>query len=163
MKLGQKKNIMSQALKEKLIEVMPQGDDEDAYLYEKEIELMKILSQNKNLKNEFLDKYNLGRLEKVDYYALMNQMTKSNAKYNVYSIDKVKGLEADECMFIVNKSMLDYLLMKKTDRNKELNYLYVALTRTSKNLILAINIEEGKNEIIEAIEKLGIKKYSYGK
>ena len=159
MKLGQKKNIMPQALKEKLIEVMPQGDDEDAYLYEKEIELMKILSQN----NEFLDKYNLGRLEKVDYCALMNQMTKSNAKYNVYSIDKVKGLEADECMFIVNKSMLDYLLMKKTDRNKELNYLYVALTRTSKNLILAINIEEGKNEIIEAIEKLGIKKYSYGK
>ena len=163
MKLGQKKNIMPQALKEKLIEVMPQGDDEDAYLYEKEIELMKILSQNKNLKNEFLDKYNLGRLEKEDYYALMNQMTNSKAKYNVYSIDKVKGLEADECMFIVNKSMLDYLLMKETDRNKELNYLYVALTRTSKNLILAINIEEGKNEIIEAIEKLGIKKYSYGK
>ena len=162
MKLGQKKNIMPQALKEKLIEVMPQGDDEDAYLYEKEIELMKILSQNKNLKKEFLDKYNLGRLEREDYYALMNQMTNSKAKYNVHSIDKVKGLEADECMFIVNKAMLDYLLMKKTDRNKELNYLYVALTRTSKNLILAINIEEGKNETIDAIEKLGIKKYSYG-
>lgn len=153
---------MPQALKEKLIEVMPQGDDEDAYLYEKEIELMKILSQNKNLKKEFLDKYNLGRLEREDYYALMNQMTNSKSKYNVHSIDKVKGLEADECMFIVNQSMLDYLLMKKTDRNKELNYLYVALTRTSKNLILAINIEEGKNETIDAIEKLGIKKYSYG-
>ncbi len=65
-------------------------------------------------------------------------------------------------MFIVNKSMSDYLLMKKTDRNKELNYLYVALTRTSRNLILAINIEEGKNEIIDAIEKLGIKKYKGG-
>lgn len=122
---------MPQALKEKLLEVMPYGDDEDAYLYEKEIELKQILSQNKNLKKEFLDKYNLGRLE------------------------------AEECMFIVNKSMSDYLLMKKTDRNKELNYLYVALTRTSRNLILAINIEEGKNEIIGAIEKLGINKYNY--
>lgn len=161
MKLGQKKNIMPQALKEKLLEVMPQGDDEDAYLYEKEIELMKILSQNKNLKKEFLDKYNLGRLETEDYFALINQMSSSSIKYSVHSIDKVKGLEAEVCMFIVNKSMSDYLLMEKTDRNKELNYLYVALTRTSKNLILAINIEEGKNEIIEAIEKLGIKKYSY--
>lgn len=161
MKLGQKKNIMPQALKEKLLEIMPYGDDEDAYLYEKEIELMKILSQNKNLKKEFLDKYNLGRLEKEDYFALINQMSNSNIKYSVHSIDKVKGLEAEECMFIVNKSMSDYLLMKKTDRNKELNYLYVALTRTSRDLILAINIEEGKNEIIDAIEKLGINKYNY--
>lgn len=152
---------MPQALKEKLLEVMPYGDDEDAYLYEKEIELKQILSQNKNLKKEFLDKYNLGRLEAEDYFALINQMSSSSIKYNVHSIDKVKGLEAEECMFIVNKSMSDYLLMKKTDRNKELNYLYVALTRTSRNLILAINIEEGKNEIIGAIEKLGINKYNY--
>lgn len=161
MKLGQSKNVIPQSLKEKLLEVMPQGDDEDAYLYEKEIELMKILSQNKNLKKEFLDKYNLGRLEKEDYFALINQMSNSNIKYSVHSIDKVKGLEAEECMFIVNKSMSDYLLMKETDRNKELNYLYVALTRTSRDLILAINIEEGKNEIIGAIEKLGINKYNY--
>ena len=151
---------MPQALKEKLLEVMPYGDDEDAYLYEKEIELKQILSQNKNLKKEFLDKYNLGRLEAEDYFALINQMSSSSIKYNVHSIDKVKGLEAEECMFIVNKSMSDYLLMKKTDRNKELNYLYVALTRTSRNLILAINIEEGKNEIIGAIQKLGINKYN---
>ncbi len=161
MKPGQKKNIMPQALKEKLLEIMPYGDDEDAYLYEKEIELKQILSQNKNLKKEFLDKYNLGRLEAEDYFALINQMSSSSIKYNVHSIDKVKGLEAEECMFIVNKSMSDYLLMKKTGRNKELNYLYVALTRTSRNLILAINIEEGKNEIIDAIEKMGIKKYNY--
>lgn len=152
---------MPQALKEKLLEIMPYGDDEDAYLYEKEIELKQILSQNKNLKKEFLDKYNLGRLEAEDYFALINQMSSSSIKYNVHSIDKVKGLEAEECMFIVNKSMSDYLLMKKTGRNKELNYLYVALTRTSRNLILAINIEEGKNEIIDAIEKMGIKKYNY--
>lgn len=152
---------MPQALREKLLEVMPYGDDEDAYLYEKEIELKQILSQNKNLKKEFLDKYNLGRLEAENYFALINQMSSSSIKYNVHSIDKVKGLEAEECMFIVNKSMSDYLLMKKTGRNKELNYLYVALTRTSRNLILAINIEEGKNEIIDAIEKIGIKKYNY--
>lgn len=161
MKPGQKKNVMPQSLKEKILEIMPQGYDEDAYLCEKEIELREILAQNKNFKNEFLNKYNLGKLEPRDYYELINQMSNSSNKYSVHSIDKVKGLEAENCMFIMNKSMLDYLLKKKTDRNKELNYLYVALTRTSKNLILAINIEGDKNEIMEAIKKLGIKKYNY--
>lgn len=58
--------------------------------------------------------------------------------------------------------MYDSLFRAKIARNKELNYLYVALTRTSKNLILAINIEEGKNEIIAAMKKLGIQKYKGG-
>lgn len=160
MKPGQNKNVIPQSLKEKLLEVMPQGDDEDAYLYEKEIELEEILAQNGNLKYGFLDKYNLGNIPYQDYCELRSQIQMNNHKYSVYSIDKVKGLEAKDCMFIINKSMSDYLLMKRTARNKELNYLYVALTRTSKNLILAINIEEGKNEIIDAIEKLGIQKYS---
>lgn len=162
MKLGQSKNVIPQSLKEKLLEVMPQGDDEDAYLYEKEIELEEILSQNRNVKYEFLDKYNLDNIPYQDYCELRNQIQMNNPKYSVYSIDKVKGLEAKDCMFIIDKSMSDYLLMKKTENNKELNYLYVALTRTSKNLILAINIEEGKNEIIYAIEKLGIQKYKGG-
>ena len=162
MKHGQNKNVIPQSLKEKLLEVMPEGDGEDAYLYEKEIELEEIISQNRNIKYEFLDKYNLGNIPYQDYCELRNQIQMNNLKYSVYSIDKIKGLEAKDCMFIINKSMSDYLLMKETEKNKELNYLYVALTRTSKNLILAINIEEEKNEIIGAIEKLGIQKYKGG-
>ena len=98
-------------------------------------------------------------MEREDYFALINQMSSKGAKYNVYSIDKVKGLEAEDCIFIIDKSMSDYLLLEKTERNKELNYLYVALTRTKKNLILAINMKENREEIINKIEKLGIKKY----
>lgn len=106
---------------------------------------------------------NSNRLKKFkeDVKLQKAEISQAIQEYSVYSIDKVKGLEAKDSMFIINKLMSDYLLMKKTESNKELNYLYVALTRTSKNLILAINIEEGKNEIIDAIEKLGIQKYNY--
>ena len=62
-------------------------------------------------------------------------------------------------MFIVNDSMLKYLLKKNTERNKELNYLYVALTRTKCNLILGIYTKEDKLVIDSQLQKLGIYKY----
>lgn len=82
----------------------------------------------------FLDKYEI-RLPRDEFYNLLNQ-NDTITKYKVESIDKVKGLENKNCMFIVNDSMLKYLLKKNTERNKELNYLYVALTRTKCNLIM---------------------------
>ena len=62
-------------------------------------------------------------------------------------------------MFIINDSMLKYLLKINTERNKELNYLYVALTRTKRNLILGIYTKEDKQIISEKLQKLGIDKY----
>ena len=43
-------------------------------------------------------------------------------------------------MFIMNDLILKYLLKINTEKNKELNYLYVALIRTKRNFILASNI-----------------------
>lgn len=150
------KSIIPQILKEKLLEQIKIGDDEDAFLYEKEKELEKILTKNKNIKKEFLDKYKIGKLPLEDFTQLINQTKKERIKYVVNSIDKAKGLENENCMFILNKSMLDYLLMTKKEENKELNYLYVALTRTKKNLILAINANEN---VDKELEKLGIKRW----
>ncbi len=62
-------------------------------------------------------------------------------------------------MFIVNDSMLKYLLKRNTERNKELNYLYVALTRTKCNIILGIYTKDDKQVIDRQLQELGICKY----
>ena len=151
------RNIMTSELKRILLEKREEKDDEDAFLYEKEKELEDILNSNKHLKSSFLDKYGI-RLPKDEFYNLLNQ-NDTITKYKVESIDKVKGLENKNCMFIVNDSMLKYLLKKNTERNKELNYLYVALTRTKCNLILGIYTKEDKKVIDRQLQELGIYKY----
>ena len=153
----QEKNIMTITLKNILLEKKPEQDDEDAFLYEKEKEIEEILDNRKSLKLNFLDKYDI-RLPADEFYNLINQID-NNKKYQVKSIDKVKGLENENCMFIINDSMLKYLLKINTERNKELNYLYVALTRTKRNLILGIYTKEDKQIISEKLQKLGIDKY----
>lgn len=153
----QEKNIMTITLKNVLLEKKPEQDDEDAFLYEKEKEIEEILDNGKNLKLNFLDKYDI-RLPANEFYNLINQID-NNKKYKVKSIDKVKGLENENCMFIINDSMLRYLLKINTEKNKELNYLYVALTRTKRNLILGIYTKEDKQIISEKLQKLGIDKY----
>lgn len=153
----QEKNIMTITLKNILLEKKPEQNDEDAFLYEKEKEIEEILDNRKSLKLNFLDKYDI-RLPADEFYNLINQID-NNKKYQVKSIDKVKGLENENCMFIINDSMLKYLLKINTERNKELNYLYVALTRTKRNLILGIYTKEDKQIISEKLQKLGIDKY----
>lgn len=148
---------MTITLKNILLEKKPEQDDEDAFLYEKEKEIEEILDNRKSLKLNFLDKYDI-RLPADEFYNLINQID-NNKKYQVKSIDKVKGLENENCMFIINDSMLKYLLKINTERNKELNYLYVALTRTKRNLILGIYTKEDKQIISEKLQKLGIDKY----
>lgn len=153
------KNILTSTLEKLLLENNSKKDDEDAFLYEKEKELEKILIENKNLKTNFLDKYGI-RLPIDEFYSLTNQRT-NNSKYNIASIDKVKGLENENCLFIVNDSMLKYLLQIENERNKELNYLYVALTRTKRNLILGIYTNGDKEEISRKLQEKGIQQYNY--
>jgi len=88
----------------------------------------------------FQNKYEV-ILEKGEWMEMKEILTynKSERKYHVSSIDRVKGLEANTCIFILDNSMFQYLTMKKTDRNKELNKLYVALTRSMNHLIFALD------------------------
>lgn len=59
----------------------------------------------------------------------------------VNSIDAIKGLEGERCLFIVTTDIAEYLFSKKRAENKMLNYLYVALTRSKKELVLFISLE----------------------
>ena len=59
----------------------------------------------------------------------------------VQSIDKVKGLEGERCLFILTTDLAPYLIAEKVDHNKMLNYLYVALTRARQELVLLITQE----------------------
>ncbi|MGF9975494.1 UvrD-helicase domain-containing protein [Viridibacillus arvi] len=59
----------------------------------------------------------------------------------VDSIDKVKGLEGETCLFILSTELAEYLFQIKKDQNKMANYLYVALTRAKKELYILITKE----------------------
>jgi len=90
----------------------------------------------------------------------------SNSNYVVSSIDAVKGLESDTCLFILNESMYKYLIKdipKTSHNNKNWNKLYVALTRSSESLILLVDKELFPNVNLSIVEnsfaKLNIKKY----
>ena len=113
-------------------------------------------------------------LENNEYAKLINDLKIENKekKLKVKSIDKIKGLENELCMFIMDNTMLEYLFGKKQESNKEMMRLYVALTRSKSDLILVIDksgikkftdkqIEEGFAELnipyvtMEYIEKVG--------
>ena len=105
----------------------------------------------------FQEKYGI-ILEKNEW-AEMNEMLTTdycNPQYNVSSIDRVKGLEAETCVFIIDNSMMEYLTGINKNRNKESNKLYVALTRSMNNLVFAVDRERiscmTKSEIQEWFE-----------
>ena len=80
-------------------------------------------------------------MEKNEYAKLINDLTfeDTSKKIQVKSIDKVKGLENELCMFIIDNALLEYLFKNKLDVNKEMMRLYVALTRSKSDLILVVD------------------------
>ncbi|MET4559755.1 superfamily I DNA/RNA helicase [Lysinibacillus parviboronicapiens] len=71
----------------------------------------------------------------------LNRMEATENGFLVHSIEKVKGLEGERCLFILTTDLADYLFKIKTDYNKMMNYLYVALTRSKHELIIFITKE----------------------
>jgi len=53
---------------------------------------------------------------------------------HVSSIEAVKGLESERCLFILTSDLAPYLFGQKTQDNKMKHLLYVALTRSLDNL-----------------------------
>ena len=78
----------------------------------------------------------------------------------VKSIDRVKGLEGDNCLFILTTDLAPYLFKEKQDANKMNNYLYVALTRSKNTLIILATkeLEEkyGRQELIQRFKSLNL-------
>lgn len=115
-------------------------------------EYLSIYDSNKAIK-EFRRQYGF-IVEKDSYAQLMefqNEQCNSKDSLFIYSIDKVKGLEADKCIYVLDDSALDYIFGKKTEKNKEYNKIYVALTRSKRDLILLVDLSIIKRYSAESI------------
>lgn len=91
------------------------------------------------------------RMQLLDY--LNNNISCNSNLYKIYSINKVKGLEADYCFYIIDNNFLKYLI-DTPKRNMESNKIYVALTRAKKGLYLVIPREFKR---LDELESLGFK------
>ncbi|HHT7126578.1 TPA: UvrD-helicase domain-containing protein, partial [Bacillus cereus] len=71
----------------------------------------------------------------------LNREIPTNEGILVNSIDSIKGLEGNECLFILSTDLAPYLFGENGNQNKMLNYLYVALTRAKQKLVFMITTE----------------------
>lgn len=110
---------------------------------------------------DFLANHNISYSKKI--YAQLLQCIQGDVAqlYNISSIDAVKGLEADTCIFIISQNTYNYLIQKDLSKskrfNKEWKKIYVALTRSKDKLILVIDhaILDNPEQIITNISRLG--------
>lgn len=93
----------------------------------------------------FLKEYAI-TVDTRDYAKMIELSEMLNHKptsYSVRSIDAVKGLEANTCIFILSKTSLDYFLQVNLAAekrfNKEWKRVYVALTRSQDTLHLVLD------------------------
>jgi thymidine kinase len=85
----------------------------------------------------------------------------------VNSIDSIKGLEGNRCLFILTTDLTPYLFAEEIEQNKMLNYLYVALTRSKSVLTILVTNEVenkyGRKSIYSKFKELGVEKVEYTK
>jgi len=99
--------------------------------------------------------------------ALGEKLSHQSALYSIRSIDSVKGLEAQTCIFVLSKTTLSYFLIDdladEKKFNKEWKRIYVALTRSEDALYLVLDQNLLTNKEIDrarfAFRTLGIVKY----
>lgn len=94
--------------------------------------------------------------EYAEFIELLNENKQENkTDFVVSSIDSIKGLEADICLFILNQTMYNYLLsdiLPENQHNKIWKKLYVALTRSSDILIFVIDSNLIPNKTLDEIK-----------
>lgn len=87
------------------------------------------------------------KLDKKQYARIVSilsspTITTSNVTVPVVSsIESIKGLEAERCLFILTPDLAPYLFHEKIFDNKESHLTYVALTRSLSDLTLLITEE----------------------
>lgn len=148
------------------------GYDEEVYcraVYRKFISLISEEGKPPKIAINFISKnFIIGKFSNPEY-AMLSKLGESISKNDsgllVNSIDSIKGMEANTCVFIISENMYKYLMKinidKQREYNKEWNKMYVALTRTKKDMIFAIDESLFKKFRIESVisrfEKLGIR------
>lgn len=168
-KKNNRKIEFTEFLKNELLKNKNKFDDEDAYLKEKNSEMESLIIECKDDENEALKNFLLINnipipIPKDKYIEILKAISsrKNHAKYYVDSIDNIKGLEHDKCMFILDNSMLDYLFKNKVQENKELAYLYVGLTRSKEQLLLVVDVnstKKTKEYMNQKFKELNIKEF----
>lgn len=84
--------------------------------------------------------YDSGRYARI--VDALKHMTPSRASgLAVKSIEAIKGLEHDKCLFVLTTDLAPYLMGDKTEDNKTKHQLYVALTRSRKELSILVTKE----------------------
>ncbi|MBO5057009.1 MAG: AAA family ATPase [Lachnospiraceae bacterium] len=154
-KNGRIKFELEESIRQKILEKTSPAYDSDAYIKSLESCFINI-TKNKGAKaaiNSFTKRFDI-TLDNNEYARLINDLNidEKKKKLKCMSIDKVKGLERDLCMFIVDNTMLEYLFGIKKEINKESKRLYVALTRSKRDLILVIDeslMTDKKKEYID--------------
>jgi hypothetical protein len=119
--------------------------------------------------NNFKRKFNLS-LDRKEYAELsqsLNSVIPIQDGILVSSIDAVKGLESERCVFILNENTLNYFLQENLNpnnyHNKIWKKIYVSLTRSSKELIFALDKallpQQDFVDLKTKFEKMGIIDY----
>lgn len=109
---------------------------------------------------KYFGKY-VGELTKPQYAKLKERLLKyqmeSKNTITVNSVESIKGLEGNRCLFILTTDLAAYLFGNKVKENKIKNALYVSLTRSLENLTILIckEVEEkyGKRKIKDFFEQ----------
>ena len=147
---------LEESVREKLLEKINSDYDSDAFVksIEKYFINLTLKKGEKGAIQSFTKHFDI-TLENNEYAKLINDLKIENKekKLKVKSIDKIKGLENELCMFIMDNTMLEYLFGKKQETNKEMMRLYVALTRSKSDLILVIDKPSIKKFTDKQIEK----------
>lgn len=118
--------------------------------------------------NNFLVNHGIGFEKKIWAMLMGSISTKSESLFVVSSIQAVKGLEANTCVLVLTPNTLNYLIRENLEPDKQFNkewkQMYVAITRTKKEFVLAVDSSLFSSEkydvsnIKEAIENLGFNK-----
>lgn len=73
--------------------------------------------------------------------------------YQVNSIESVKGLEGNNCLFVLTTELVPYLFKENSQENKTKNALYVALTRSLDSLTILVTYEVEERYSCERFKK----------
>ena len=127
------------------------------YISEKLIEAYDEQENPSRLISSYVMKGFFDSLPRQQYAQLMDALKKSKESSPdavvIKSIEAVKGLEAEKCLFILTLDLAPYLFGQRVEDNKTSHLLYVALTRSLNSLSILVTKEVEKKYNREVIKK----------
>lgn len=115
------------------------------YVSEQMLNVFDLGVERENIITYWVKQAAFDRLDKKRYAQMISAFQSVSVKVDnnpvVQSIEIVKGLEAEKCLFILTPDLAPYLFGSKTEDNKTSHLLYVALTRSMDQLTILVTQE----------------------